>query len=75
VEEFETFQGSDQAMNPSLALERIRDDLHPITLFHRECLQYPPLYRTLRVLLLRLGINIESESDNQCLSLKVALTV
>jgi hypothetical protein len=67
VEEFETFQGSDQAMTPSLALERISDDILPFTLFYRECLQYPPLYRTLRDFLLRLGINVESESDNQCL--------
>jgi hypothetical protein len=74
VEKFETSQGSDQAMTP-LALERIRDDLSPSTLFHRECLQYPPLYRTLSDISLRLGINIESESDNQRLSLKVALTV
>jgi hypothetical protein len=75
VDEFEASQGSDQAMTPSLALERIRDDLPPSTLFHSDCLQYPPLYRTLRDILLRLGINIESESDNQRLSLKVALTV
>jgi hypothetical protein len=33
------------------------------------------LYRTLRDILLRLGINIESESENQRPSLKVALTV
>jgi hypothetical protein len=75
VDEFEASQGSDQAMNPSSALERIRDDLPPSTLFHSDCLQYPPLYRTLRDILLRLGINIESESENQRLSLKVALTV
>jgi hypothetical protein len=75
VDEFEASQGSDQAMNSSSALERIRDDLPPSTLFHSDCLQYPPLYRTLRDILLRLRINIESESENQRLSPKVALTV
>jgi hypothetical protein len=62
-------------MNSSSALERFRDDLPPSTLFHSDCLQYSPLYCTLRDILLRLGINIESESENQRLSPKVALTV
>jgi hypothetical protein len=75
VDEFEASQGSDRAMFLSSALERIRDDIPPSTLFHSNCLQYPPLYRTLRDILLRLGINIESKSENQRLSLKVALTV
>jgi hypothetical protein len=74
ADEFEASQGSDRAMSPSSALERIRDDI-PSTLFHSDCLQNPPLYRTLRDILIRLGINIESKSENQRLSLKVALTV
>jgi hypothetical protein len=75
VDDFEALQGSGQAMTPSLVLERIHDDLPLNPIFHSDCLQYHPLYRTLRDILLRLGINIESESDNQRLSLKVALTV
>jgi hypothetical protein len=36
VDEFEASQGSDQAMTPSLALERIRDDLPPSILLHSD---------------------------------------
>jgi hypothetical protein len=75
VDEFEASQGSDSAMSSSLALERIRDDLPPSTLFHVGCLQFPPLYRSLRDIMVRMGINIESESDNQRLSMKVAMTI
>jgi hypothetical protein len=44
-------------------------------ILHSDCLQFPPIYRTLRDILLRLGVNIESVSDNQRLSQKVALTI
>jgi hypothetical protein len=75
LDDFVASQGSDEAMTPPSTLERFRDDLPPSTLFHSDCLQFPPIYRTLRDVLVRLGISIESESDNQRLSLKVALTI
>jgi hypothetical protein len=48
VDEFEASQGSDQIMTTALALERICDDLSPSTPSKSDCLQFAPLYRTLR---------------------------
>jgi Zinc knuckle len=75
MDEFEAAQNSEAAMTPSMSLDRIRDDLPPSTLFHADCLHYPPLYRSLRDFMSRMGISIESEAENQRFSLKLAPTI
>jgi hypothetical protein len=72
VDELELSLG---VMTPAFALELIRDELLPNTLFRSDCLCYPALYRKLRDMLICLEIQVESESENQSVSLKVALTV
>jgi hypothetical protein len=47
----------------------------PSSLFHKACLEYPPLYRNIRDVIVLFGIIIMEESINQRLSLKLALTI
>jgi hypothetical protein len=75
VDEFEAAQTSEIAMTHAVVLDRIRHDLPPSALFLNDCLHLSPLYRSLQNVMLHMGIDIESESENQRLSLKVALTV